>query len=148
MRQAERAQVIERGAERLRHLGCKLTPQREAMLAMLGDGPGHRTAAELACALDDGASSRATVYNNLELFERAGIVRRLVASDGQTYYDANLEAHHHGVCRDCRAIFDIALDPALAAAWLEAARGAGFAAESVSAWFDGRCTSCTGGEPR
>jgi len=39
--------------------------------------------------------SKATIYNTLALFSRAGLVREIVADPSKVFYDSNTSPHHH-----------------------------------------------------
>lgn len=51
----------------------------------------------------------ATVYNNLNLLEREGKIRRVKRGDGPDYFDGNTDIHDHMVCDCCGRISDITL---------------------------------------
>lgn len=51
--------------------------------------------------------SLATVYRNLNLLAEKGVIRRLEGVDGIYRYDADVNDHHHFVCKKCGNIFDI-----------------------------------------
>jgi len=102
----------------------------------------HLTAEEIRRTVNrvDPRASRATVYNNLHLLIKAGLVRE-VMSDGQAArYDAGLHRHHHFLCDVCGAIEDVAwFDvPATAA---KAALGRRVARD-YEVVFRGTCEAC------
>ncbi len=140
---------ITRGLARLRELGCKLTPQRRAMLALFASREGHWTPQDVLdqlATLEPGLS-RATVYNNLDLFAQAGLVQRVQAESGQTYFDPNLTPHHHAVCTGCQHIIDVTLPEsvtqAMVAAMMQAMPpGQAFAVDGVTLWVNGVCEAC------
>ncbi|MCS6984869.1 MAG: transcriptional repressor [Leptospiraceae bacterium] len=51
--------------------------------------------------------SRASVYNNLHLFVRVGLLRTLHINPSLTIYDSNTEPHNHLIDIDTGEIFDI-----------------------------------------
>ncbi|HTT80833.1 MAG TPA: Fur family transcriptional regulator [Stellaceae bacterium] len=95
--------------ERLRGVGLRPTRQRLALARLLfGGGDRHVTAEQLhgeaiAAAIP---VSLATVYNTLHQFTDAGLLREVVVQPGRSYFDTNIEDHHHffwepsGVLRD------------------------------------------------
>lgn len=141
--QVQQAQ-IEEGKERLRALGYKLTPQRCAVLRLFAAQPTHMTAQEVWSQLEhiEPGLSRATVYNTLEVLEQAGVLLRVQAEGGPTYFDPRIDPHHHAQCGRCGQIFDLELAPVSPAALptLE-----GFAVESVTLWLRGTCAACLAG---
>lgn len=50
--------------------------------------------------------SKATVYNTLDLFKKANLVRVVTIEDNQTRYDARVENHGHFKCESCGGIYD------------------------------------------
>ena len=72
--------------------------QRKMLAKMLFEREPHHFTAEELCQSVRRARlgiSRATVYNTLNHFSQAGLLREIVASSGQTFYDTNLSPHHH-----------------------------------------------------
>ena len=84
--------------ERLRAVGLRPTRQRLALTRLLfGGGDRHVTAEQLhgeavAAAIP---VSLATVYNTLHQFTDAGLLREVVVEPGRSYFDTNIEDHHH-----------------------------------------------------
>lgn len=96
---------------RLRSAGLRPTRQRLALATLLfGDGQDrHVTAEQLhAQARRDGAKvSLATVYNTLNQFTAAGLLREVSAGPGRVYFDTNVSAHHHFLVEDESVLVDI-----------------------------------------
>lgn len=143
--------LMAEGLERLRASGCRLTPQRRAILEVFGGEPKHLTPQQIYARLESRLSSLslATVYNTLELFEEIGIVKRVNARDGQTYFDPTVEPHHHGVCDACGELFDVhiesdSLHQLLANATTLHEGATEFRVEQASVWLRGVCASCQG----
>ena len=100
--------------ERLKSAGLRPTRQRLALSRLLfegRDGPRdrHVTAEQLhAEALNNGISvSLATIYNTLNQFTRAGLLREVVVEPGRSYFDTNVEDHHHFFVEDDNLVIDI-----------------------------------------
>jgi Fur family peroxide stress response transcriptional regulator len=53
--------------------------------------------------------SLATVYKTLRLFLDAGIIDEVSPHHGSLRIEPNVSRHHHFICRQCRAITDLAL---------------------------------------
>ena len=82
----------------LRGAGLRPTRQRLALAKLLFDGPDrHVTAEQLhGEALAGGISvSLATVYNTLHQFTDAALLREVVVQSGRSYFDTNMNEHHH-----------------------------------------------------
>jgi Fur family iron response transcriptional regulator len=52
--------------------------------------------------------SLATVYNTLHQFTTAGLLREVVIAPGRSYFDTNIDAHHHFFCESTGMLQDIA----------------------------------------
>ncbi len=116
----------------LRAHALRCTPQRELIYASLAARHTHPTAEELLGAVREHQPglSLATVYNALEAFTHAGLVRRIAPAGGvgPCRYDADIHDHLHAALPDGRVVD---LPPGLAAG-LRAATGKGFR-ESLAA---------------
>ena len=94
----------------LRAKGYRLTPQRELVLRAV-DRLGHATPDEILGAVreESQAVNISTVYRTLELLEGLGLVRHAHITDrAPTYHSAAGPAHVHLVCRECKAITEVA----------------------------------------
>jgi Fur family iron response transcriptional regulator len=98
--------------DRLRAAGLRPTRQRLALAdLMFGGGHRHLTAEQLhtEARARSVAVSLATVYNTLNQFTRAGLLRELVIAPGSSYFDTNLDAHHHFFFETSGRVMDISL---------------------------------------
>jgi Fur family transcriptional regulator, iron response regulator len=88
------------------------TPQRVELGMLLLARPCHMSADQLLHALRRCGSgiSKATVYNTLNLFSRAGIIREVAVNPSRLVYDSNTTLHHHFLDEDSGELKDI--DPA------------------------------------
>jgi Fur family iron response transcriptional regulator len=96
--------------ERLHKAGLRPTRQRVALATLLfGDGHRHVTAEELhAEALGSRLPvSLATVYNTLNQFTEAGLLREVAIEGHRSYFDTNTSNHFHCYLEDERKLFDI-----------------------------------------
>ncbi|MDT7777869.1 MAG: Fur family transcriptional regulator, peroxide stress response regulator [Acidobacteriota bacterium] len=96
---------------RVRAAGLKLTPQRFAVLDYLLSTLEHPTAEQIHRDLNRRfpRASRATVYNTLIALCDAGLVHEIYMDEAVARYDANVEPHHHFVCRVCGQLEDVPL---------------------------------------
>ncbi len=90
-----------------------------------------------------------SVYRNLDVLERSGVVNRITAGGDHAYFEFAeplLSHHHHLVCVDCGSIEDVYLDDEVeelaARSLAEIASRAGFAPSHHSLDLYGRCASC------
>jgi len=84
--------------DRLKQSGLRPTRQRLALARILfGQGNRHATAEQLhAEAMSaEVRVSLATVYNTLHQFTKAGLLREVVVEPGRSYFDTNVDDHHH-----------------------------------------------------
>ena len=84
--------------DRIRAADLRPTKQRIALAELLfSDGNRHITAEKLHSeALEAGVRiSLATIYNNLHQFTTAGLLREVVVDSSKSYFDTNVEPHHH-----------------------------------------------------
>ena len=99
--------------ERLREAGLRPTRQRLALAELLfGRGPRHVTAEQLHReARDAGLSvSLATIYNTLNQFTEAGLLRQVVTTGNHTFYDTNTAEHYHFYVEETDQLIDIPAD--------------------------------------
>jgi Fur family peroxide stress response transcriptional regulator len=94
---------------RLRERGCRLTPQRVALLHIIAVSDGHPSASHLYERIKEQfpTTSPATVYKTLALLKDMGEVLELGFSDDDNRYDGNKPyPHPHLICTRCRRIVD------------------------------------------
>jgi len=102
--------------ERLKDAGLRPTRQRLALGRLLFDDPvnsdRHVTAEQLhGEALANGIRvSLATVYNALHQFTAAGLMREVVVEAGRSYFDTNVQDHHHFYFETSGRLQDIPAD--------------------------------------
>lgn len=104
----------------LNERGWRMTPQRETILKTfqnLSEGM-HLSAEELRELLKDqgDAISLSTIYRNLKLMARMGILRELELAEGQKRYEINQPAphhHHHLICVRCNKTIEFKNDSVL-----------------------------------
>jgi Fur family iron response transcriptional regulator len=96
--------------DRLTQAGLRPTRQRLALAQLLFDGPDrHVTAEQLHGEALAGRThvSLATVYNTLNQFTRAGLLREVVVDPGRSYFDTKTGDHHHFYNEATGALTDI-----------------------------------------
>jgi Fur family iron response transcriptional regulator len=96
--------------QRLRAAGLRPTRQRLALARLLFEkGDRHITADELhAEAVEAGVGvSLATVYNTLNQFTSAGLLREVAVEAGRAYFDTNTSDHHHFYFEERGKLVDI-----------------------------------------
>lgn len=105
--------------DRLKAAGLRPTRQRLQLLRVLAEG-GHRhlTAEQLASEAKAAGFgvALATVYNTLNQFTQAGLLREVVVEPGRSYFDTNLGDHHHFFDESANRLIDIPADQIAVAA--------------------------------
>jgi len=78
--------------------GLRPTRQRKLLAKLIFSNAHHHFSAEEICRavrkMRVGVS-RATVYNTLNQFAKAGFLREVVVNAGQSLFDTNLDDHYH-----------------------------------------------------
>ena len=113
-------------AHRLRDAGLRPTRQRIAIAALLLDGRHRHVSAEsLSAEIRASGSHMAegTVYNTLNQFTEAGLLRRITIHNDYSLFDTNVEHHHHFFDDEADQLFDIAADHVVLDALPEAPEG-------------------------
>ena len=100
--------------ERLKLAGLRPTRQRLALAKLLFDTADdqtdrHVTAEQLHSEAMEAEVrvSLATVYNTLHQFTDAGLLREVVVDSGRSYFDTNIDDHHHFYFEDNGRLQDI-----------------------------------------
>lgn len=130
----------------LKESGVRITPQRHAILEYLITSHSHPTADEIYKALeaDFPNMSVATVYNNLRVFQNAGLVKELTYGDASSRFDFVTHDHYHIICDDCGKIVDFH-HPGLEEVERLAAHVTGFTVNSHRLEVYGTCPECAAG---
>jgi Fur family transcriptional regulator, peroxide stress response regulator len=93
----------------LREHGLRYSRPREAILGYLTEEDRHVSAEGLHQALRERGEdlSLSTVYLNLGVLARAGLLREFTGAAGETLYDSNVTPHYHLICSDTGEVIDI-----------------------------------------
>lgn len=97
----------------LKERGIRATRVRTGVVRVLGEFGHAASAPEILGRLKRSGirCNKTTVYRDLELFERVGLVRRTSFRDGLARYELSSDAHHHHlVCVSCARVEDVSLD--------------------------------------
>lgn len=98
---------------RLRDAGLRPTRQRMALARLLFEAGDRHVTAEQVFEEARAAEipvSLATVYNTLNQFRDAGLMREVVVEPGRSYFDTNTADHHHFFNVDEGRLIDIPAD--------------------------------------
>lgn len=93
----------------LREHGLRYSRPREVILGYLTEEDRHVSAEGLHQALRERGEdlSLSTVYLNLGVLARAGLLREFTGAVGETLYDSNVTPHYHLICSDTGTVVDI-----------------------------------------
>ncbi len=97
----------------LQNSGLRPTRQRVSLGEILFDGEDRHVTAEWLfdrAVMAKIPVSLATVYNTLNQFRDAGLLRELSVDGVKTYFDTNTKPHHHFYNEDEELLIDIAED--------------------------------------
>lgn len=96
----------------LRGHGIAPTHQRLEIAQVLFGRCRHLAADQILALVNDrhAETSKATVYNTLNLFRDRGLIREVIVDPKRVFYDPNTEPHHHLYNVDTGEITDIAAD--------------------------------------
>jgi Fe2+ or Zn2+ uptake regulation protein len=138
------ATTLEGALEMVRQHGGRITSSRRFLLRALFDSHGHRSAEELAAAVQAQAPDihLSTIYRNLEELEKLGVIVHAHLGHGPATYHLATAVHGHLVCEDCGKVIEA---PApLFAGLAEAAQTEfGFTIDPHHFAVLGRCADCS-----
>jgi Fur family iron response transcriptional regulator len=126
MREVMSSRPFSNALERLRRVGLRPTRQRLALARLLFDQDNrHVTAEQLHGEASEAAVrvSLATVYNTLHQFTAAGLLNEVVVEPGRSYFDTNVDDHHHFFFEDSGRLQDIPGNTVLVSEMPEAPSG-------------------------
>lgn len=133
---------------RLRRDSQRYTANRRELVGLFADTPDPLTIPEILERRPDLASS--SVYRNLAVLERAGVVRRIVTSDEWARYELAeefTEHHHHLICSHCGVVRDFtvsrSLERSIDKALESIAERAGFRPKHHTLDLVGLCLKCS-----
>lgn len=134
---------IQKALDTLKQEGIRITPQRHAVLEFLLESKTHPTADDIYKALEPKFPnmSVATVYNNLRVLRKAGLVRELTYGDDSSRFDCNMTEHYHIMCEDCGKIVDFHY-PSLDEVESLAEKVTGFDVSHHRMELYGKCDAC------
>lgn len=130
--------------ETLRKRGCRITPQRMAILDILVASDGHPSVEQVYDQLreDFPMTSLATVYKTVALLKEEGQILELGFANGSSRYDGRKpNPHPHLVCIHCQRIIDPELG-LLDGLSLELSQRYGYHIVSHRLDFFGVCPEC------
>jgi Fur family transcriptional regulator, peroxide stress response regulator len=139
---------VQRVLTRVKERGCRMTPQRAAVVRTLVESTAHPSAEEVfqTLVVHYPMLSLATVYKTVTLLKEMGEVAELLVGDEAVHYDGRRpDDHPHLVCTRCGSIVDVPLGH-VEMLVEEVASATGYTDVSQRLDFWGVCPRCQSGE--
>ncbi|MFB3884185.1 MAG: Fur family transcriptional regulator [Thermodesulfobacteriota bacterium] len=130
-------------AIKLKQIGLRVTPQRQAVLKLLKGNPTHPSAEDVYHEVlkEYPRISFATVYNTLSKLAEAGEIQELDIDPSKKRFDPSLSHHSHFYCRVCTKVYDVEEELPIPKA---IRRIAGHEIEAIQVNLKGVCDACAG----
>lgn len=125
----------------LKNGGLKITRTRLALLDIFKHAKKPLSIKNLAAKFRHARADLVTLYRNVEILLGLGLVRRIILSDKQAFYELSGEHHHHLICQKCGKIRDVKIcAPAISKFVLKQAEFAQINSHSLE--YFGICDNC------
>lgn len=123
---------------------CKQFRKRNAILTCLRESREHPSAEVIFTKLKQQYPdiSLGTVYRNLSLFKRQGLISSLGTVNGVERFDGDTSPHVHFICAHCGAVMDLPQLEIPDSLLSEAAADSGGRVQSCQLSFSGICRAC------
>lgn len=121
----------------------RMTTQRQVIMEELRKVKTHPTAGEL-CQMVRRRLPRislGTVYRNLDILSRAGLIQKLDVAGQEMRFDGDIRDHYHLRCLECGGVSDVEM-PLLADIDQAVQEASGFEVLGHRLEFVGRCLGC------
>jgi len=121
-----------------------VTPQRRLLLNIMQEAERHLDAKELyrRASERDPNISLATVYRNLRVFEKQGLINERHLGQARCYYEMKrLGEHQHLVCEACGQVIEFE-SPLIRKLVAEVQRKNNFSVTKVELYLEGHCHKC------
>ena len=124
--------------------GTKQFRKRNAILECLRSTDTHPSADMVHDMLrpDHPDISLATVYRNLALFKKQGLIQSVATVSGIERFDANTNPHVHFICSGCDAVMDLHQVDMPLALGSQAEKDTGCRISGCQLTFTGLCGNC------
>lgn len=137
--------MLEKASEKLKKAGVRMTAQRKVIMKYIYQNHNHPTAEEIFEEIcrnhpDFASLSAGTIYNNLKILKKHGLIREIYSHNGIARYDSNVDIHHHLLCMYCGKIIDFYHPISLPIEELHQKNG--FKVEDLNIEVRGKCREC------
>jgi len=123
------------------------TSQRRLLLSVMQEAEKHLDAKELyrRASEKDASISLATVYRNLHLFKRQGLINERHLGQARCFYEMKHSGEHqHLICESCGQVIEFE-SPLIRKLVAEVQRRNNFAVTKVELYLEGYCDKCKEG---
>ena len=126
--------------------GLALTHQRQVIYRALASTNEHPTPEEIYDKVrrQMPSISLGTVYKNIRIFTDAGLLNEVSLLHESLRLDANMAAHHHLVCVECKSVTDLPEQEIHPRGTIPA----GFEVQRYNVEVLGRCAKCSAKDKR
>jgi len=133
----------------LRAAGCRITPQRLAIIQVVLTDSGHPTADQVFRQVRQSypTTSLATIYKTLDLMETLGLLLEIDMPTGARFDGYRSGAHAHLICDRCERVIDLDA-PELNGLAERLATQTGHRVDQNEMVFRGVCRLCLGSDHR
>ncbi len=130
--------------KKLREIGLKVTPQRQAILKILDGNKSHPSADSIYSEVlkEYPSLSFATVYNTLSKLAQSGKVQELDIDPAKKRFDPCIAPHSHFYCKVCGNVFDVAFDDTFRVPMRDMKIIEEHQVDAVQLNFKGQCENC------
>ena len=121
-----------------------VTPQRRLLLSIMREAGRHLDAKEVyrRASERDPNISLATVYRNLRVFEKQGLINERHLGQARCYYEMKRSGEHqHLVCEACGQVIEFE-SPLIRKLVAEVQRKNNFSVTKVELYLEGHCHKC------
>lgn len=121
-----------------------VTPQRRLLLSIMREAGRHLDAKEVyrRASERDPNISLATVYRNLRVFEKQGLINERHLGQARCFYEVkHLGEHQHLVCEACEQVIEFE-SPLIRKLVAEVQRKNNFSVTKVELYLEGHCHKC------
>jgi Fe2+ or Zn2+ uptake regulation protein len=121
-----------------------VTPQRRLLLSIMREAGRHLDAKEVyrRASESDPNISLATVYRNLRVFEKQGLINERHLGQARCYYEIKRSGEHqHLVCEACGQVIEFE-SPLIRKLVAEVQRKNNFSVTKIELYLEGYCHKC------
>ncbi len=132
--------LFEKLKQELKMKNIHVSHQRLKVLEYITENQCHPTVEQIFTDLQKEIStlSKTTVYNTLNIFTEANIVKAVNIESTESRFDAIPEEHGHFKCRECEKIYDFHVDMDILVENIPS----GFQVSEKDVYFKGVCRDC------